>query len=85
VRNRLKALYRSWAIACAGERVSSPRHRLQRRGYPSRNYPWAFAGFLCRPGGSRNETVDGTSDAQRPITMRAGSPIVIQSTQNYFY
>jgi transposase len=27
VMNRLKALYRSWAIACAGERVFSPRHR----------------------------------------------------------
>lgn len=29
VRNRLKALYRSWAIPCAGERVYSPRHRQQ--------------------------------------------------------
>jgi transposase len=29
VMNRLKALYRSWAIACAGERVYSPRHRRQ--------------------------------------------------------
>ena len=27
VMNRLKALFRSWAIACAGERVYSPRHR----------------------------------------------------------
>src|ERR1700723_3725142 len=27
VRNRLKALYRSWAIPCAGEKVYSPRHR----------------------------------------------------------
>ena len=27
VMNRLKALYRSWAIPCAGERVYSPRHR----------------------------------------------------------
>jgi hypothetical protein len=25
--NRLKALYRSWAIPCAGEQVYSPRHR----------------------------------------------------------
>ena len=25
--NRLKALYRSWAIPCAGEKVYSPRHR----------------------------------------------------------
>src|ERR1035438_4797712 len=25
--NRLKALYRSWAIPCAGERVYAPRHR----------------------------------------------------------
>ena len=29
VRNRLKALFRSWAIACAGEQVYSPRHRQQ--------------------------------------------------------
>ena len=29
VRNRLKALYRSWAIPCAGERVYSPRDRQQ--------------------------------------------------------
>ena len=27
--NRLKALYRSWAIPCAGERVYSPRHRAE--------------------------------------------------------
>jgi len=27
VRNRLKALYRSWAIPCAGEKVYAPRHR----------------------------------------------------------
>ena len=27
VMRRLKALYRSWAIPCAGERVYSPRHR----------------------------------------------------------
>jgi Transposase len=27
VMNRLKALYRSWAIACAGEKVYAPRHR----------------------------------------------------------
>src|SRR5215471_4247346 len=27
VMNRLKALYRSWAIPCAGEKVYSPRHR----------------------------------------------------------
>jgi transposase len=27
VMNRLKALYRSWAIACAGQQVYSPRHR----------------------------------------------------------
>ena len=25
--NRLQALYRSWAIPCAGEKVYSPRHR----------------------------------------------------------
>jgi transposase len=29
VMNRLKALYRSWAIPCAGERVYAPRHRQQ--------------------------------------------------------
>jgi transposase len=29
VMNRLKALYRSWAIPCAGERVYAPRHRSQ--------------------------------------------------------
>ena len=27
VMNRTKALYRSWAIPCAGEKVYSPRHR----------------------------------------------------------
>ncbi len=27
--NRLKALYRSWAIPCAGERVYAPRHRSE--------------------------------------------------------
>src|SRR6266478_8445337 len=27
VMNRLKALYRSWAIPCVGEKVYSPRHR----------------------------------------------------------
>src|SRR6185503_18838297 len=27
VMNRLKALYRSWAIPCAGDKVYSPRHR----------------------------------------------------------
>jgi hypothetical protein len=29
VMNRLKALYRSWAIPCAGERVCAPRHRSE--------------------------------------------------------
>lgn len=29
VMNRLKALYRSWAIPCAGERVYTPRHRSE--------------------------------------------------------
>ncbi len=29
VRNRLKALYRSWAIACAGQKVYAPRYRNQ--------------------------------------------------------
>jgi hypothetical protein len=28
--NRTKALYRSWAIPCAGEKVYSPRHRNTR-------------------------------------------------------
>jgi len=28
VRNRLKGLYRSWAIPCAGQKVYSPRHRM---------------------------------------------------------
>jgi len=27
VMNRLKGLYRSWAIPCAGQKVYSPRHR----------------------------------------------------------
>ena len=27
VMNRLKAIYRSWAIPCAGQQVYSPRHR----------------------------------------------------------
>jgi hypothetical protein len=29
VMNRLKALYRSWAIPCTGERVYAPRHRSE--------------------------------------------------------
>ena len=29
VMNRLKALYRSWAIACAGKKVYAPRHRAE--------------------------------------------------------
>src|SRR5712664_4479799 len=29
VMNRLKALYRSWAIPCAGQQVYSPRHRAE--------------------------------------------------------
>jgi transposase len=29
VMNRLKALYRSWAIPCAGQRVYAPRHRAE--------------------------------------------------------
>jgi transposase len=29
VMNRLKALYRSWAIPCAGEQVYAPRHRAE--------------------------------------------------------
>src|SRR6202051_4437584 len=29
VMNRLKALYRSWALLCAGERVYAPRHRSE--------------------------------------------------------
>ena len=29
VMNRLKALYRSWGIPCAGERVYAPRHRSE--------------------------------------------------------
>src|ERR1700730_7772280 len=29
VMNRLKALYRSWVIPCAGERVYGPRHRSE--------------------------------------------------------
>src|SRR5580698_299059 len=29
VMNRLKALYRSWAIACAGTKVYAPRHRSE--------------------------------------------------------
>jgi transposase len=29
VMNRLKALYRSWAIPCAGQRVYAPRHRSE--------------------------------------------------------
>jgi Transposase len=28
VMNRLKAIYRSWAIPCAGQQVYSPRHRV---------------------------------------------------------
>ncbi len=27
--NRLKALYHSWGIACAGTQVYAPRHRLE--------------------------------------------------------
>src|SRR5260370_20214412 len=29
VMNRLKALYRSWAIPCTGQRVYAPRHRRE--------------------------------------------------------
>jgi transposase len=34
VMNRIKALYRSWAIPCSGTTVYAPRHRAERRGLP---------------------------------------------------
>ena len=37
VMNRLKALYRSWAIPCAGERVYAPRHRERVAGQDHRS------------------------------------------------
>ena len=46
VMNRLKALYRSWAIPCAGQRVYAPRHRSEWLGKISE--AWRVARPLSR-------------------------------------
>jgi transposase len=48
VMNRLKALYRSWAIACAGQRVYVPRYRSE------------WLGKITEAGGRRSTTSNWT-------------------------
>ena len=63
VMNRLKALYRSWAIPCAGQQVYAPRHRAEwlgkiaeagvRRGRSFTTNSWTRCGFCTsKPGKS---------------------------------
>jgi hypothetical protein len=45
------------------ESQSRSEKHLQGRSHPRSHHPRTFAGFLCRRGVSRNEAVDGASDA----------------------
>src|SRR5436305_651134 len=71
VMNRLKALYRSWAISCAGRDVYYTRHRTQRLGkireagrrYQGQCTARTISGFLPEITGQRHQADDGASHA----------------------
>src|SRR5260370_27802871 len=82
VRNRLKALYRSWAIPCAGQKVYSPRHRsdwLEKlsevRSEVARRASLSTAGqFGADSPGSTAPVVEGEQAASCPEASATDSP-----------
>jgi transposase len=71
VMNRVKALYRSWAIPCAGEKVYSPRHR----------HTWLEK--LSEPGVRRRaEQLYQQLDALRKIRREVRAELLLESQKH---
>ena len=71
VMNRLKALYRSWAIPCAGEQVYSPRHRT------------AWLAKITEPGVRRRaEILYAQFDALRQLHQGARRELLAESRKH---
>ncbi len=71
VMNRLKALYRSWAIPCKGEKVYSPRHRAE------------WLGLLAEAGvRRRTERLYQQLDVLRSLRQQARRDLVAESRKH---
>lgn len=79
VQNRIKGLYRSWAIPCAGQKVYSPRHRtawlkqLPESGVPRRALVAAVGCFAAVAPGSTSGIVDREPKAPGEPRFRTDS------------
>jgi transposase len=68
---RLKAIYRSWAIPCAGEQVYAPRHRAE------------WLAKISEPGVRRRaELYYGQLDALRPLYQQARRELLAESKKH---
>ncbi len=71
VMNRLKALYRSWAIPCAGEQVYAPRHRAE------------WLAKISEPGVRRRaELYYAQLDALRPLHQEVRRELLLESRKH---
>src|ERR1700726_3170057 len=68
VMNRIKALYRSWAIPCAGTTVYAPRHRAE------------WLGKIAEPGVRvRAERLHQQLDLLQPVRQQARHDLMVES------
>ena len=81
VMTRVKAVYRSWAIPCAGKQVYGQRHRLERLGKiqeagrapPGRVLLCAVGRFALAPPGSAARAIAGEQKARRVEAVKSDS------------
>jgi transposase len=72
VMNRIKALYRSWAIACSGTSVYAPRHRAE------------WLGKIPEPGVRlRAERLYQQLDLLQPVRQQARRDLLTESRKHH--
>jgi transposase len=72
VMNRIKALYRSWAIACSGTTVCAPRHRAE------------WLAKIVEPGVRvRAERLYQQLDGLQPVRLEARRDLLVESRKQY--
>src|SRR6202035_3854762 len=81
--NRIKALYRSWAIPCAGTTVYAPRHRAEWLGKiaePGVRVRAEWLGKIAEPGVRvRAERLYQQLDLLQPVRLEARRELLAES------
>ena len=69
--NRIKALYRSWAIPCAGATVYAARHRAE------------WLAKIAEPGVYRAERLYQQLDLLQPVRLEARRELLAESQKTF--